>query len=51
MAVTTLVTLKVWERVKREVSVPLTTGNMLSLITTLSVVNDSVMVLSGGVAK
>ena len=51
MAVTTLVTLKVWERVKREVSVPLTTGKMLSLITTLSVVNDSVMVLSGGVAK
>ena len=51
MAVTTLVMLKVWERVKREVSVPFTTGRMLSRITNLSVVNDSVMVLRGGVAR
>ena len=51
MAVTTLVMLNVWERVKREVSVPFTTGRMLSLITTLSVVKDSVMVFRGGVAR
>ena len=51
MAVTTLVMLKVCERVKREVSVPLITGRMLSLTTTLSVVKDSVIVFRGGVAR
>ena len=51
MAVTIFVMLYVWERVKREVSVPLTTGRMLFLIRTSSVVNDSVTVFRGGVAR
>ena len=51
MAVTIFVMLYVWERVKREVSVPLTTGRMLFLMRTSSVVNDSVTVFRGGVAR
>ena len=51
MAVTILVMLYVWERVKSEVSVPLTTGRMLFLMRTSSVVNDSVTVFRGGVAR
>ena len=51
IAVTILVMLYVWERVKREVSVPLTTGKMLFLMRTSSVVNDSVTVFRGGVAR
>ena len=46
-----MVTLKVWESVRKEVSWAITTGRMLLLMMTSSVVKDSVTVLRGGVAR